>query len=138
VRDEIVSEMDVLPTFAGMAGASLRTDLTIDGVNVWPLLAGQHPAKPPREILFYYVDDRLQAVRQGRWKLHVERPDSEEKVPLLFDLETDIGEKANLAARHPEIVNRLMVLVEQARRELGDKATGAIGTGVRPAGSVQR
>jgi hypothetical protein len=68
----------------------------------------------------------------------VERPDSEEKVPLLFDLETDIGEKANLAARHPEIVNRLMVLVEQARRELGDKATGAIGTGVRPAGSVQR
>ncbi len=137
VRGEIVSTMDVLPTFARLAGTSPPAGRVIDGVDVWPLIAGANPPKPPRDTFLYYANDRLQAVRHGRWKLHVDRPDLKgEKLPLLFDLETDIGEQANVAGAHPDVVARLMPLITQARRELGDRATGAAGTGVRPAGSI--
>jgi arylsulfatase A-like enzyme len=58
-----------------------------------------------------------------------------EELPLsLFDLNTDTGEKHNLAASHPEIVERLTKLAEAYRTELGDTLTGASGVGVRPIG----
>jgi arylsulfatase A len=136
-RDEIVSTMDVLPTFAKLAGAALPSGRKIDGVDVWPLMSGAKLTKPPRETFYYFQNERLQAVRNGRWKLHVDRPDlKEEKMPLLYDLDSDIGEKTNVASAHPEVVKRLMVLLEQARGDLGDKATGVVGAGVRPAGSI--
>ena len=42
----------------------------IDGEDRWPLIAGQPDAKP-RETFYYYAGDELQAVRSGRWKLHL-------------------------------------------------------------------
>ena len=51
-----------------------------------------------------------------------------EQLPLsLFNLATDPGESRNLADLHPEVVARLMNVAEEARRELGDALTGAIG-----------
>jgi hypothetical protein len=47
----------------------------------------------------------------------------------LYDLETDIGEKHDVAAGHPDAVERLMKLVEQAREDLGDY--NRIGKGAR-------
>jgi arylsulfatase len=52
----------------------------------------------------------------------------------LYDLETDIGETTNLAAKHPEVVQRLLALAEAARSELGDSLTKTSGRGVRPCG----
>ncbi len=52
----------------------------------------------------------------------------------LYDLDTDIGEKVNVAAKHPEVVKRLLALAEAKRKELGDSLTGAKGKGVRPCG----
>jgi hypothetical protein len=57
-----------------------------------------------------------------------------EAAPLLYDLEADVGETTNVAAQHPDVVKRLMALIDEARRDLGDAATGAAGSGVRPAG----
>ena len=136
VSDEVVSTMDILPTFARLAGASLPAGRTIDGVDAWQVLASGEAGKSKTEAFFYYQNLRLQAVRSGRWKLHVERPDSKEKLPLLFDLDADIGETRNVAPQHADVVKRLLALVEGARRELGDAATGSIGKGVRKAGSV--
>ena len=45
------------------------------------------------------------------------------------DLNADIGETINVAAQHPEVVERLVKLVEWARVELGD--AGTIGSGAR-------
>jgi len=47
----------------------------------------------------------------------------------LFDLMNDIGETTNLAEKHPEIVERLMAEIENARLELGD--ADRIGKGAR-------
>jgi len=38
----------------------------------------------------------------------------------LFDLEADISETRDVAKQHPDVVARLMRLVEKAREELGD------------------
>ena len=49
----------------------------------------------------------------------------------LFDLDSDPGEQTNVAAQHPDIVQRLSRAAEPIRAELGDKLTGVTGTGRR-------
>lgn len=141
--DEVATTMDLLPTFAALAGADLPTDRTIDGHDIRSLLFGQDHAQSPYEAFFYYHKGQLQAVRAGKWKLHLEndkrlvnlgntrRPFQAE----LYDLEADIGETNNLAARHPDVVKRLTKLAEQARADLGDD--NRQGSGQRPAGHVE-
>jgi arylsulfatase A-like enzyme len=123
---EMVLSLDVLPTFARLAGASVPTDRVIDGKDVWPLLSGQDGAKTPHEAFFYCRGERLEAVRSGPWKLHLARregpPGTKPKavdVPVqLYDLQADIGETRNVAAEHPDVVQRLTALAEQFRADL--------------------
>ena len=65
--------------------------------------------KSPHEAFFYYRDNKLKAVRSGKWKLHlVMRQGRGEKGAAhsaLYDLEADIGEKTNVLADHPEVAN---------------------------------
>ncbi len=139
---EVASTIDVLPTFAKLAGASLPTDRVIDGKDIWPLLGGRPGAKSPHEAFYYYQMDQLQAVRSGKWKLFVAMDSKkrnwgkpEGKTPLkLFDLAKDIHEDENVAEANPEVVRRLLALVEKAREELGD--VDRPGKGQRPAGWV--
>ena len=46
-----------------------------------------------------------------------------------------MGEKTNVADKHPDVVKRLEALAERMREELGDQATKQVGKGVRPAGT---
>jgi len=145
--------IDVLPTVAHLIGAELP-DHKIDGKNIWPLLAGEPGAESPHEAYYFYYGKELQAVRQGRWKLHFPhgyrtlggRPGGTGGLPVrydqakirlaLFDLENDIGETTNVKDDHPEIVSRLSSLGDQMRAELGDSARKMTGSGVRPAGKL--
>jgi arylsulfatase A-like enzyme len=102
VCHEVVSMMDFLPTFAHLAGTSAPTDRTIDGRNIWPLMSAVVGAKSPHEELYYYNELELQSMRQGKWKLHK----AQQSVGL-YDLETDIGERTNLALSHPDIVKAM-------------------------------
>jgi len=141
VCDQIATTMDLLPTFAGLAGAELPPDRVIDGKDIRPLMAGRAGAASPHEAFYYYDYTHLQAVRSGKWKLVLPRPAKPpwtswygrmiDAVPKtqLYDLEADIEEKRDLAAEHPDIVERLMKLVEKSREELGDY--DRVGRGVR-------
>ena len=126
--DELAGTMDLLPTFARLAGTSAPTDRIIDGKDIWPLLSGRQGAKTPHEAFYYYQMDQLQAVRSGRWKLHLAlkpkkrnwgKPEPESPLQL-FDLQADIGEQNNVAEKHPDVVRRLLALAERARQDLGD------------------
>jgi len=140
---QIATSMDLLPTFARLAGTQPPTDRIIDGKNIWPLISGQPNAGSPHEAFYYYQIDQLQAVRSGKWKLHLPlkpkkrhwgKPITE--APLaLYDLENDIAEKNNLAQHHPNVVKRLLALAEKARSDLGD--LDRKGENIRPAGWVQ-
>jgi len=141
VCDEVVTTMDLLPTFAGLAGAKLPDDRVIDGKDIWPLMSGQRGATSPHEAFYFYCFTHLQAVRSGKWKLVRPRPARPpwagwsarmiDAVPTtqLYDLEADIEEKHNVADQRPDVVARLMKLVERARQELGDY--DRIGRGAR-------
>ena len=139
--NELCTTMDLLPTFAKLAGGAPPANRVIDGKDVRPLLLGEPGAKTPHEAFFYYYMDQLQAVRSGKWKLHLPlkakwvrfRGVKTEKVAAaLYDVVTDVAEKINLADKHPEVVKRLTSLAEKAREDLGD--VGRKGKGQRPPG----
>ena len=141
--DEMTTMMDLLPTFAKLAGADVPADRVIDGKDIWPILSGQKGATSPHEAFYYYYMTQLHAVRAGKWKLHLPlekklvRPRRRKPGELaLYDVDSDIGEKNNVAADHPDVVKRITALAEKARRELGDD--GREGTGQRPAAFVEK
>ncbi|MDO8540590.1 MAG: sulfatase [Opitutaceae bacterium] len=123
--DAITTMMDVLPTFAGLAGTRAPSDRKIDGVDIWPVLVG-NPAKPPRDSFYYFRGFVLDAVRSGPWKLHL-------KSGELHHLGNDIAEARNIASQHPDEVKRLRALADKMTGDLGLEG---IGPGCRPLGRV--
>ena len=126
--DEPLMTIDLLPTVATLLGAPLP-DHKIDGLNVWPLLAGEENAKGPHSAyFFYYHENDLEAMRSGRWKLHFPhnyrtlrgKPGGKDGQPVpyeqasigleLYNLKQDPGEKTNVSEEHPEVVARLKSL----------------------------
>jgi len=119
---ELLTTMDLLPTFARLAGAELPMDRVIDGKDIWPVLSGQATAASPHERFYYFSINDLRAVRSGPWKYHqrlVDRDNPEASHTALYNLEVDIGETRDLAAQHPEIVERLKGYLEDMEKELG-------------------
>jgi arylsulfatase A-like enzyme len=114
----------------------------IDGRDISGLLLGTG-AGHAREAHYYFRGTDLEAVRDGRWKLAV-TPQAEGvgkppamvpasmDAPRLYDLDADVGERIDVAAAHPEVVERLRGLAARMRAELcGPKSPGR-----RPAGEV--
>jgi len=151
---EPVMTIDLLPTLARLTGGRLPAHAT-DGLDIWPLMAGEPGAKSPHEALFFYYGvNELQALRSGRWKLvlpHTYRTlsgrpggtggspvkyDSVQTGLALFDMEKDPGETTDVAASHAEVVTRLKALAEQCRDDLGDALTKRLGRTVREPGRV--
>jgi arylsulfatase A len=137
--DAVTTAMDLYPTIAGWCGATTPTDRTIDGRDISAILFGEDTTSP-HEAFFYYSGSNLEAVRAGKWKLHVYktpgfRPGAG-AIEELYDLENDIGETDDVAAEHPEVVAKLRGHLERARLDLGDGVTGTPGTGRRPVGRV--
>jgi arylsulfatase A-like enzyme len=128
--DELLSTLDLLPTFAAVGEATLPKR-KIDGLDATDFLVGKTEASP-REDYFYYSGCLLTGVRSGHWKLVVPRPNNPsgtgwwgrliEEVPevQLFDLNHDMAEASNVASFHPDIVQSLLKRIEWAREELGD------------------
>jgi arylsulfatase A-like enzyme len=144
--------IDLLPTFANLAGAQPPPNgRIIDGLDISHLLLRQ-PGPPPREALYFYWGRDLQAIRSGRWKLHLPHAYTSLETPgaggqpgkyvtkrierALFDLESDPGETTDVAAGHPDVVARLLEIAELARTDLGDAATGRRGENVRTPGRL--
>ena len=133
VNDQMMSTMDVFPTVARLAGGKVPDDRVIDGKDAHAVLMGKMNAKG-HEVLYYYAGHLLEAVRENNWKLHLPRKETNKVYwakqrlggiqnldkPLLFDLSTDLAEKNDVAAKHPDVVQRLLKIAEEARSELGD------------------
>ncbi|MDE0937751.1 MAG: sulfatase [Mariniblastus sp.] len=137
--DRLASTLDILPTFAALAGAETPKDRVIDGQDITHLFHGEFDMADPDKAFYYYLRVHLQAVRQGKWKLHLPRdakpvgaaPFSNNThiaaadrigfdSPFLVDLEKDIGETTNVAEANPRVVKRLLGLAEAMREDLGD------------------
>lgn len=145
VSDAVVTSMDLFPTIARFAGAQLPDDRFIDGQDIGPLLTSRTGGENlyHERPIYFYLDERLQAVRSGSWKLHVPHDYLAPAVPgsggdvgteeirhidlSLYNLERDPAETQNVADDHPAVVEQLMTYIEQARADLGDSETGVEG-----------
>ncbi|MCP4261090.1 MAG: sulfatase-like hydrolase/transferase [Planctomycetes bacterium] len=120
VCNKVCGTIDLLPTFAELAGTKAPSDRVIDGKDIRPLMFAVPRAKSPHKAYFYYRGTNLEAVRNGRWKLRRAKKNIE-----LYDLEADISEKNNLADNHPEIVKRLTGIMKEFDSELKANARSA-------------
>lgn len=115
VVDGIAANLDLYATFATLAGGELPKDKPgFISMDLTPALLHGEPS--PRSWWLYHST----AYRSGKYKIHTgltlptepntrkkQRP-PELKAPLLFDLENDIGEQTDIAAQHPDIVEKLL------------------------------
>jgi arylsulfatase A len=153
--DEPLMTIDVLPTVAKLIGGKLP-ERKIDGLDASAVILDQPGAKSPHEALFFYYNaNDLEAVRSGPWKLvlpHAYRtaagmprasggtPSKYKQAKVdraqLYHLGDDRAETKDLAAENPEVVARLMKLVDEMRADLGDDLTRSAGNGRREAGKL--
>ncbi len=123
--DSLVGLVDMLATFAELVGEKLPDRAGEDSISFLPVLEGKATA-PVRENLVVHSVNGKFAIRQGAWKL-VLAPGSggwssprdpearRQGLPevQLYNLAEDLTEQNNLQAKHPEIVQRLIQVLEQ-------------------------
>ena len=152
VTDKLAATIDILPTVASITSAPLPKN-KIDGLDIQSILYGSDETTPRNEYYYYYGAELI-AVRAGQWKLcfpHSYRSyegmePGQDGFPgkygrgtsglALYDLKNDISETTNVVNQYPKIVNKLKVLGEKARAELGDLLSERKGSGVRPPGRL--
>jgi arylsulfatase A-like enzyme len=112
--DQIIAFQDMLPTFAKLAGTTPPKDL--DGISILPALKGKKLPNPHSHLYWDYGHCRgkqyAQAIRMGPWKGI--RSMKTDNVMELYNLESDLGETTNLAKTHPDIVEKIATLMDQA------------------------
>ncbi len=118
ITSEPASTLDLLPTFLGLAKAPLPSDRELDGIDLAPLLFSGKAL--PERPFFYYRGTRVAAVRVGDFKAHFftqtgyggAKPE-EHNPPVLHHLGRDPSERHNIAAAHPDIVEKLTKLRDE-------------------------
>ena len=113
----IASTLDLLPTFAALAGAEIPADLRLDGRDISAVLAD--PGRTSPNPAFFYFDNSatLRGVRDGDWKYLEDRDARGDlKSAELYDLATDISEKTNLADENPSQAASMLAIL----REFGE------------------
>ena len=142
VCDAVAGTIDLLPTAVALAGGTVPAQPVIDGRDLSPLLFGK-TKESQREAHYYFAGYNIQAVRQGPWKLAIAAqprsmgqntdPDASGNAPRLYNLDQEISEQTNLAAKHPEVVAKLQSLAAKMTAEIGGKEPAAR----RPPGVVE-
>jgi arylsulfatase A-like enzyme len=155
VCNQLACAMDILPTLSAITGAPLP-EKKIDGINILPLLLGDKSAAPRHLFYYYYQQNSLEGVQKDYWKLVLPHKSIsylgvapgkdrwpgktvsvEIKQDELYDLRRDPGERYNVAEYYPDIVNELLGIADEARKDLGDDIKKIPGANRRKAGSVK-
>lgn len=133
VSDAMLCTIDLLPTVARLAGATLP-QTPLDGRDVWDLIAGKPGAANPHAYYSFTTAGSFDGIisGDGRWKLHVPhgyrtlaeagkdgQPGTYRQAQIglsLFDLANDPNETANVYDKQPQVAARLTALAEQHRK----------------------
>lgn len=102
--------IDLLPTFAALAGATYPATAAIklEGRDITPMLKG-NPG--PDDRTYCWEHEGFRGIRSGKWKLVSVPPSKRQKNITgpweLYDLENDRIEQNNLARQNPDLVKKL-------------------------------
>jgi arylsulfatase A len=128
--DRIAGNIDVLPTFAKLAGVELQKDRVIDGREITSLMFDPKAA-PVRDTHYYFGGNTaLAAIRQGDWKLFVniakaggkdkgaKQKKGRSGPGALYNLATDPAEANDVAAANPELVAKMLAAAKTFNTEI--------------------
>ncbi|GEP97510.1 arylsulfatase [Chitinophaga cymbidii] len=107
---------DFMPTFAELAGVAAPSQT--DGISFLPALTGKGTQRQ-HDYLYWEFHEKggRRAVRMGNWKAVqldvIAQPDGPVE---LYQLDSDPGEEKDVAAQHPEIVEKMRALMREAHR----------------------
>jgi len=131
---DVIGQLDLFATCAELLGAKLPDNAAEDSRSVLALLRGQAVPGGRGGALVHHSSEGEFAIREGKWKLILApgsggwskptrspspwtqpKPDSFDGLPpfQLYDLTADRAEQTNLAAKHPEVVQRLGRLMRE-------------------------
>lgn len=103
---------DVFPTLAELAAAEIPEQ--VDGLSILPTLLGQGEQKMHEAL--YWEFGHQTAVRINDWKA-IRRGGKDAKWQL-YDLSKDISETTNIADKHPEIIKKVIAIVQREHTPL--------------------
>jgi arylsulfatase A len=120
---DIISTLDLLPTFVKLAGGQPPSDRVLDGYDISPVLFGTGPS--PRDTMYFYRGEFLYAVRKGPYKAHFVTEDAygkgdrnrkEHDPPLLYHLEHDPSERFDVSKQHPDVIAEIRKLFAEHKK----------------------
>jgi arylsulfatase len=123
ISNEIVHVVDLFPTLARVAGATLPADRPIDGVDQLDFFLGRQ-ARSNREGFVYYIKNELRAVKWRNWKMHfiweVEPNEGPIKLetPYVFNLLRDPKEQTNVATEENWVRGPILRLLANFQENL--------------------
>ena len=139
VCDEIMSHNDFFATFLSLAGTEPADDLPRDSSDVSGVILRGETRPESENVFYYYWMNTLEAVRVGKWKLHLAKhpgPRESYEVREIYDLDADIGETRNLYDERPDIFEFFFRYVADILIDLGDEYHHIPGERVRSSGEV--
>jgi arylsulfatase A-like enzyme len=130
VSDALFSQVDLIASFAALTGQSIPVGEAPDSFNSLDTLLGK--SHKDRDFLIQHGNG-LAIVADG-WKYtppstgptHLQNPrlgnnaqieTGNQRVAQLYNIRNDIGEKNNVADKHPEIVKKLAELLETVQKK---------------------
>jgi arylsulfatase A len=134
VSDALLSQVDLMATFAALLNYKLPRDAAADSFDFLPWLQGKTNT-PPRTSIVHNTKAKEYAIRSGDWLLvnartgytwktpppawdakHHQSADDDQQVEL-YNLHEDVGQRHNLAANHPAKVAELQALLKKLREQ---------------------
>ena len=123
-KKSVVTAVDLLPTFVEIAGGKMPKEFKPDGETIYSALKGEtfERSKP---LFWEWRGGSEQpdtwpslSVRDGKWILLINK---EQGKAELYDLEADWAQKNDLAAEKPEMVSKLMKMIDDWKASLPTK-----------------
>lgn len=120
VCTEPVCSVDLLPTLCAIAGGKLP-ERKLDGADFTPIFDGKPITRP--HPLYWQYDFAISrpwvvSLRDGSWKLLANAALDRFE---LYDLTEDVGERKNLADKHPERVKQMAAEMKRLHADIAEE-----------------
>ncbi|EMI56432.1 arylsulfatase [Rhodopirellula sallentina] len=113
--DHVCAFWDFMPTMAELAGVSLQRDT--DGISIVPTLLNRSNQEQHAYLYWDFpAKGGREAMRRGDWKAVRYNLKQNPDAPIeLYNLTNDVGETNDVADSHPEVVQEIGSLMQEAR-----------------------
>ncbi|MCA0931790.1 sulfatase [Lutimonas saemankumensis] len=126
IINEMGSTLDLINTIASLSGTEVPKDRKMDGYDLSKVLKGSAKVSPRSSFYYWSTNAKLFAVRSKKWKLHLQQsapvlywqPTEPLERPELYNLDADVSEKYDVAAKNPAVVEKLLKIAQKHQLDI--------------------